>query len=464
MNSFAPAQLPVENIHFDKKNPRGESEEVILKDPEFEKLVSSIKEFGILEPLVVKEETKQKDTYVLIDGERRLRAAKKISLPKAPAIIADSDTNGRVLAYQIHMLRKQWEKASETKSIKSIIADLMQENPKISDGDLKKKLLEITKHKDHEIDDLMNLCKYDDVIIDKVLRDELDMSYLIQNEKSFITPLKRKYPDLVATYTEDKIRKIMAQKALDSKLVKSRYLMDTFKYVFRDEKNHQKIKRIIKRFLNSKDKSIETAFNEYLETDKALMKKFGLGHKSKSKSTKNKPAAAHQLILKTTPQQQTKLADIEKRFLRSSLTSEELAYIKEAFSCMRAACLKASVVMIWATGISRIIDFISNNISKYNSAVDRMKELADKKCKPYNYTHYRKVSDEDGLRDGNDYQLLNYLLYEKIIHMADYKQLKSAYDTRCDCAHPTNIDLKVNRVLTIFEEICNHIFLNKSIK
>jgi len=47
-------------------------------------LVESIREHGIVQPLIV---TQVKDGYQLIAGERRLRAAKKLGLTKVPAII-----------------------------------------------------------------------------------------------------------------------------------------------------------------------------------------------------------------------------------------------------------------------------------------------------------------------------------------------------------------------------------------
>lgn len=54
---------------------------------ELEDLVSSIKEHGILQPLVV---TKSGDGYELIAGERRWRAAKSLGLKTVPVLIRDA--------------------------------------------------------------------------------------------------------------------------------------------------------------------------------------------------------------------------------------------------------------------------------------------------------------------------------------------------------------------------------------
>jgi len=52
---------------------------------QLEELVSSIKEYGILQPLVITE--KENGMFELISGERRLRAAKQAGLKKVPAIL-----------------------------------------------------------------------------------------------------------------------------------------------------------------------------------------------------------------------------------------------------------------------------------------------------------------------------------------------------------------------------------------
>jgi ParB family chromosome partitioning protein len=57
-------------------------------DFQIEELVSSIKEYGIIQPLIV---TFSNGRYELIAGERRLRAAKAAGLAKVPVIIRDAD-------------------------------------------------------------------------------------------------------------------------------------------------------------------------------------------------------------------------------------------------------------------------------------------------------------------------------------------------------------------------------------
>lgn len=79
--------LEVEKIKPNPHQPRKEFDELALKD-----LASSIREFGLLQPLVVSKIEKETDRgteveYQLIAGERRLRAVKLLGLERVPAII-----------------------------------------------------------------------------------------------------------------------------------------------------------------------------------------------------------------------------------------------------------------------------------------------------------------------------------------------------------------------------------------
>ncbi len=77
------AEIEIYKIKPNPHQPRKNFDKGKLQE-----LADSIKEHGILQPLVV---TKDKEnTYQLIAGERRLNAAKLIGLTKVPVIIRDS--------------------------------------------------------------------------------------------------------------------------------------------------------------------------------------------------------------------------------------------------------------------------------------------------------------------------------------------------------------------------------------
>lgn len=73
--------LPVENIHPNPHQPRKTFNEEALLD-----LADSIREHGILQPLIVIT-APEEGQYLLIAGERRLRASKIAGLNQVPAIV-----------------------------------------------------------------------------------------------------------------------------------------------------------------------------------------------------------------------------------------------------------------------------------------------------------------------------------------------------------------------------------------
>lgn len=77
-------ELAVDQIYVNPDQPRK-----IFEEEELEELSSSIREFGVIQPLLV---TKGEDgKYLLIAGERRLRASKMAGLLRVPVVIREAD-------------------------------------------------------------------------------------------------------------------------------------------------------------------------------------------------------------------------------------------------------------------------------------------------------------------------------------------------------------------------------------
>ena len=81
-------QLKISEIVRDEGQPRREFDEEALKA-----LAESIKEHGVLQPIVV---TREDGKYKIVAGERRWRAAKIAGITKIPAIIRTLDSQNRL--------------------------------------------------------------------------------------------------------------------------------------------------------------------------------------------------------------------------------------------------------------------------------------------------------------------------------------------------------------------------------
>ncbi len=79
-------RLPVEFIIANRHNPRRE-----FDNDQLEELANSIREKGVMQPILVRPSDVDPDTYEIIAGERRWRAAQKAGLHEVPVIIREVD-------------------------------------------------------------------------------------------------------------------------------------------------------------------------------------------------------------------------------------------------------------------------------------------------------------------------------------------------------------------------------------
>ncbi len=77
--------LDISSIRPNAKQPRS-----VFEPEAFAELVHSIKELGVLQPIVVRSIPDEAGKYELIMGERRLRASKEAGLTKIPAVIRET--------------------------------------------------------------------------------------------------------------------------------------------------------------------------------------------------------------------------------------------------------------------------------------------------------------------------------------------------------------------------------------
>lgn len=79
-------RLPVEFIIANRHNPRRD-----FDNDQLEELANSIREKGVMQPILVRPSQADPDTYEIIAGERRWRAAQKAGLHEVPVIIREVD-------------------------------------------------------------------------------------------------------------------------------------------------------------------------------------------------------------------------------------------------------------------------------------------------------------------------------------------------------------------------------------
>ncbi len=94
-------QIPIALIEPNPSQPRGE-----IQDESLQELADSIREHGILQPLILSKEG-DPEKYTLIAGERRLRAAKLVGLDFVPAMLRDATDQQRLEWALIENLQRE---------------------------------------------------------------------------------------------------------------------------------------------------------------------------------------------------------------------------------------------------------------------------------------------------------------------------------------------------------------------
>lgn len=100
------SEVPVDKISANPYQPRTDFDEAAL-----EELSDSIKEFGLIQPITVK---RKDDGFIIISGERRLRAAQMAGLEKIPVFIKETDDAGMLEMAIVENIQRRDLNAIET--------------------------------------------------------------------------------------------------------------------------------------------------------------------------------------------------------------------------------------------------------------------------------------------------------------------------------------------------------------
>lgn len=113
-HTAAESTMNIEEIHPNPNQPRSHFDE-----KELEELASSIKEHGVLQPLLVR---KDKKGYQIIAGERRYQASKIAGIKEVPVIVKDvNDTEVLALALIENLQRSDLNPIEEARGYKQLI-------------------------------------------------------------------------------------------------------------------------------------------------------------------------------------------------------------------------------------------------------------------------------------------------------------------------------------------------------
>ena len=121
-------KLFISDLVSNKFQPRKFFDEENLQD-----LANSIKERGIIQPIIVRKSSDDKSKYEIIAGERRWLAAQKAGLHEVPVIITEAD-DLKSLEFAIveNVQRSDLNPIEEAKGYERLIKDFLYDQEKVS--------------------------------------------------------------------------------------------------------------------------------------------------------------------------------------------------------------------------------------------------------------------------------------------------------------------------------------------
>ena len=121
-------KLPISDLISNKFQPRRIFEEDNLQD-----LANSIKERGIIQPIIVRKSADQNSKYEIIAGERRWLAAQKAGLHEVPVVITDvNDLKSLEFAIVENVQRQDLNAIEEARGYQRLIEEFSYDQQKVA--------------------------------------------------------------------------------------------------------------------------------------------------------------------------------------------------------------------------------------------------------------------------------------------------------------------------------------------
>ena len=195
-------KISISSIVPNKNQPRKLFEKEALTE-----LTNSVKERGIIQPLIVRKSDDKDNKFELIAGERRWQAAQSAGLHEVPVVVIEADNlKSLELAIIENVQRKDLNPIEEAESYKNLIDNFKYDQDKVSQF--------IGKSRPH-ISNSLRLLSLPEKIIDMVRNEKISQGHakiLIGLENALLLAEKIIKKKLSVRQTENLVRSLKSQK------------------------------------------------------------------------------------------------------------------------------------------------------------------------------------------------------------------------------------------------------------
>lgn len=124
----APRKVPIEFLKANPRNPRR-----TFSDTELAELADSIKQHGVIQPIVVRPVKGATDRFEIIAGERRWRASQKVALREVPIVTVDvNDSDALEIAIIENVQRSDLNAIEEAQGYHALAAEFKRSQDDIA--------------------------------------------------------------------------------------------------------------------------------------------------------------------------------------------------------------------------------------------------------------------------------------------------------------------------------------------
>lgn len=121
----------VKKLKINEIEPNKEQARKLFDEEAIEDLATSIKEYGVIQPIIV---SKKSDYYEIIAGERRWRASKKAGLTEIPAIVRnDDDQRNKEISLIENIQREDLNPIEKARGIKQLMDEYNLTQQKVAE-------------------------------------------------------------------------------------------------------------------------------------------------------------------------------------------------------------------------------------------------------------------------------------------------------------------------------------------
>lgn len=112
-------RVPVAFLRASPRNPRK-----VFKEDDLESLAQSVKEKGVVQPVLVRALATERDRYEIVAGERRWRAAQRVGLHEIPIVVVEaSDKEALEIALIENVQRADLDPLEEAAGYQQLLAE-----------------------------------------------------------------------------------------------------------------------------------------------------------------------------------------------------------------------------------------------------------------------------------------------------------------------------------------------------